>query len=375
MKILLLNYEFPPLGGGASPVSYDIALRLSTIGKFDIDVVTMHYRGLPRKEIINEHFTIYRVPSWRAKKEICHPWEQLTYLISGFFKCLSLIHKNKYNLCYCHFIIPTGVLAYLLKILFKLPYIITSHGSDVIKYNPRFKRIYPLITGVWKTILKNSLIITTPSIFLARQIKNVYPKLDSNKIKIIPNGIEKNKFSPLKKEKTILLVTRILLNKGVQVVLEAVKGTNINDWNIIIVGEGPARKQLEILTRHYKLDKKVTFLGWVKNPSEKLRNLYGSASIFVLPSFFENMNVTLLEAMASGCAILATNVGGNPEVIGSAGILFSPRNPAELRKKLLDLINNEKNLSLFKQASRIRFEKYFSWEIIIQEYLNVFCEK
>ena len=75
MKILMLNYEFPPLGGGASPVSYEIAKGYAKLGH-KVDVVTMGYKNLPKFEI-KEGINIFRVKCWRSKKEICHPWEQL----------------------------------------------------------------------------------------------------------------------------------------------------------------------------------------------------------------------------------------------------------------------------------------------------------
>jgi len=75
MKILMLNYEFLPLGGGASPVSYEIAKGYAKLGH-KVDVVTMGYKNLLNFEI-KEGINIYRVKCLRSKKEICHPWEQL----------------------------------------------------------------------------------------------------------------------------------------------------------------------------------------------------------------------------------------------------------------------------------------------------------
>ena len=152
----MLNYEFPPLGGGASPVSYEIAHRLSQTGDFNIDVVTMGFRGLPKYEKINDNLRVHRVKCWRRKKEICHPWEQLTYLITGYRKCKKLLKKERFDICHCHFIIPTGVLALRLYKKYNLPYIITSHGSDVLGYNKRFNKIYPFIKNSWKNNCSSS---------------------------------------------------------------------------------------------------------------------------------------------------------------------------------------------------------------------------
>ncbi|MCA9485852.1 MAG: glycogen/starch synthase, partial [Nanoarchaeota archaeon] len=80
LRILMLNYEFPPLGGGASPVSYEISKGLVKLGH-RVDVVTMGYRDLEQVEK-KEGINVYRVKCMRSKKEICHPWEQLSYLRS-----------------------------------------------------------------------------------------------------------------------------------------------------------------------------------------------------------------------------------------------------------------------------------------------------
>jgi glycosyltransferase involved in cell wall biosynthesis len=146
-KLLILNYEWPPLGGGASPVSYELALHLSQTGVYDIDVVTMQYKNLPKYEELNPQLRVHRVWSLRRKKEICHPWEQLTYLIAGFIKCRQLLIGKSFAVCHSHFILPTGVLAYVLKKLYGLEYVVTAHGSDVLGYNTRFKNYIRLSRG------------------------------------------------------------------------------------------------------------------------------------------------------------------------------------------------------------------------------------
>ncbi len=361
-QILLLNYEFPPLGGGGSPVAYEITKELSQTGQYDLDVVTMGYKNLPHYEEINPHFRIYRVSCWRSKKEICYPWEQATYLFSGFWQTWSLLRQKKYDLCYTHFIIPTGFLALIVKFFFKLDYIITSHGSDVLGYNPRFKKLYPFLQYPWKKILDHARLITSPTNFLKQEILKVHPSLSPDKIAVIPNGIAAGKFLPLSKEKYILLVSRLTVNKGIQDFIEAIKDVDLKDWQVKIVGEGPYRPVLEKMVKEYNLSARITFLGWVDNQSQQMKELYGHAALFVLPSHFENMNVTLMEAMQAGCEVLATAVGGNPEITSSDN-LFPAQNPTALRAKLitrLDKIN-------FHLASDTRY----NWKNIISSYIKI----
>ena len=133
MKILVLNYEFPPIGGGASPLSYDISKQLASMGH-QVDVVTMGFKGLPSFEH-KDALNIYRVKSIRKKKEVCHFSEMLFFLAPAFFKSLQLQRKNNYDMCHCNFIIPTGVIALALKVFTRIPYIVSIHGTDMPDHN------------------------------------------------------------------------------------------------------------------------------------------------------------------------------------------------------------------------------------------------
>ncbi len=358
MKILMLNYEFPPLGGGASPVSFEIAKGYTKLGH-DVGVVTMGFKGLPEKEI-KDGIEIYRVKCLRSKKEICHPWEQLTYLISAKMFLRKHMKNNKYDICHCHFIIPTGVLALWLKKKFGLKYIVTSHGSDVLGYNKRFKKLYPFLVKPWKKIIKNANIITTPSKYLQDEIKKITTQ---GKFIVIPNGIDKNKFKPLKKQKRILVVARLFENKGVQDILDALKGINLKEkaWKVDIVGDGPYRKVLENKVEVNGLGKVVKFHGWIDNNSKEMKELYGKASIFVSASWFENMSIVLLEAIASGCKIIASNVGGNPEVVPKKN-LFEVKNIKELKKKIEDVMRGG--------FVRVKLNEKFNWDNVVKEYIR-----
>ncbi len=327
LRILMLNYEFPPLGGGASPVSYEVAKGYVQSGH-KVDVVTMGFKGLPAFEEI-EGISVYRVPCWRSKKEICHPWEQYSYIRSAKIFLKQHLKTHTYNINHTHFIIPTGVISLWLKKKYNLPYIITSHGSDVLGYNKRFRYIYPIVARQWKEIIKEAKVITTPSQFLQNKIKGL---TSEGNFKVIPNGIDTAKFKPMKKEKRILVVARLFPNKGVQDVLDALKGLPLKEkgWHVDLVGEGPYRSVLEQKCKENKLEEVVVFHGWVDNSSQEMKEFYGKASIFISASYFENLSIVLLEALASGCQVLATDVGGNPEVIGEVKNLFPAKDPQRL---------------------------------------------
>jgi glycosyltransferase involved in cell wall biosynthesis len=352
MKLLLLNYEFPPLGGGASPVSYELAKRLSETGEYDIDVVTMGYKGLPKYEEVNPHFRIHRVKCWRSKKEICHPWEQLTYLISAYVMCHKLLTSHKssghpFDICHCHFIIPTGVLALILKKQFGMPYVITSHGSDVLGYNDRFKYLYPFLVGSWKRVLDGAKTIITPSNFLKGEILKVYPSVEK-KMVVIPNGIDTEKFKPQAKKNYILSSGRLVRSKGFQYLIQAVSDENIG-WEVHIAGDGPMMGELKSLAEKSKT--KIVFHGWLDNNGKEYKDLLEQAAIFVLASEKENAPMSILEAMSAGCAIITTNISGSAETVADAGILIEPRDPNQIKDALQKVA---KNVSVYQHKSRER---------------------
>tara|TARA_Y100000310_G_scaffold25020_1_gene23968 strand:+ start:53 stop:1150 length:1098 start_codon:yes stop_codon:yes gene_type:complete len=357
-RILILNYEFPPLGGGASPVSYEIAKGYAKLGH-KVDVITMGYKDLPKEET-KEGINIYRVKCLRSKKEICHPWEQLSYLISAkkFLKQHLKIHT--YDINHTHFIIPTGVLALWLKKKFDIPYIITAHGSDVLGYNKRFKKLYPLLIKPWKKIIKNANLITTPSRYLQDEIKKITTE---GKFIVIPNGIDKNKFKPLKKEKKILIVARLFENKGVQDILDALKDINMQDWKVDIVGEGPYRSFLENKTKENNLTNIVKFHGWIDNKSNKMKELYGKASIFISASYFESFGLTVLEAILAGCYPIISDIQGYKEIFKDKKYFFKKGDVKELKTKINNLIKGK--------IIQPKFNQDHNWDNIIEKYLGV----
>ncbi len=352
----MLNYEFPPLGGGGSYVSYEIAKNLVKRGHI-VDVVTMSFEGLSKLEVL-DGINIYRVKCLRRRKESCHPLEQLTYLFSAYRFLKKHFKKNTYDINHTHFIIPTGLLSLWLKKKYNLDYIVTSHGSDVLGYNKRFRLMYPLLSGIWKRIVTQAKVVTSPSQFLLERIKELAP---SSNIVVIPNGIEPNKFIPLKKENYILIVARLFKNKGVQEILDGLKGLDLFNWRVLIVGDGPYREFLEKKSIENNLERTVEFLGWVDNESNDLKDLYGKSKIFISASWFESFGLTVLEALQAECYVLASDNDGYKEIGLGKGHYFGIKDSIDLNKKLKAVLSK-------KTIEGSKFNKRFEWDNIIKEY-------
>jgi glycosyltransferase involved in cell wall biosynthesis len=238
--------------------------------------------------------------------------------------------SHGYDIAHAHFIVPGGVVARWAARRYRLPYIVTSHGSDVLHYNQRFRLLYPLLARPWAAILQEALAVTAPTHFLARHIQR--QKVDQA-VAIIPNAVDQRHVTAHRKERRILLVTRLVALKGVQDVLDALASLPIDGWHVDIVGDGPYRSALERRVVQRGLSHCVTFHGWLDNRGEWMQQLYGRASVYVSASRLENMSIALLEALAARCAVVASDVGGAAEFIDREW-LFEPGDVGALAARL-----------------------------------------
>lgn len=362
MRILMLNYEYPPLGGGAAPVTKSISEKLVEL-HHDVDVLTMGFQDLNKEELING-VHIIRVPSFRKNLVTCNTGEMVTYCCSVWKTLHALLKKNRYDINHTHFIIPTGIVSYLYKS--QIPYIITAHGSDVPGYNPdRFGFQHIISRPIWRRVVTGSSCITSPSNYLKELIQQNthYPR-----IQVIPNGINSDLYNPKEKENKILVVSRLLKRKGIQHVIEAMQG--IRDYQLVICGDGPYRYELEQKVKKMNLDNTVKFLGYVEN--EQLKREYETASIFILPSASENFPMVYLEAMASGCAVIASNDTGCPETVGDAGLFVQPGNVEGIHNTLSFLIQNDDLIKKLGVRGRNRVKNEFNWNTITKQYIKCY---
>ncbi|MEK6924679.1 MAG: glycosyltransferase family 4 protein [Nanoarchaeota archaeon] len=361
MRILMLNYEFPPLGGGASPASYEIAKGYVKLGH-SVDVVTMHYKGLPFFEV-KDGINIYRVKCLRKKKEICTTLEMLTYIISAKHFLKKHLKTNKYNINHTHFIIPTGIVALWAKKKFGIPYIITSHGSDVPGYNSdRFKLMHKFTKSIIRKVCIGAKIITAPS---KSHINLIKAQIGKYPFAVIPYPMKDFLIKSLKKENIIISSGRLLPRKGFQYLIKAFESANLEGWKLYIIGDGPYKNELKSMAKN---NPEIIFTGWLDNSSKKYKELFNKSKIFSLLSSKETLGVVFQEAMSTKCAIISSNLSGCPETVGNTGSLVKPSDVSKVKEKLTYLVKNPKILKRYAKDARKRYENVFSLKTVIPKY-------
>ncbi|MBQ1333703.1 MAG: glycosyltransferase family 4 protein [Lachnospiraceae bacterium] len=363
MKILSLNYEYPPLGGGAGALSEDLNRQLAAAGH-RVCVVTMYYPGLPKHEV-KDSVEIFRIPCIRRNKSSCSMGEALTYLFALRRFMETRAELRNFDVCHAHFVVPTGLGALGIRRRWGIPYIITAHGSDVEGHNdqPMIRLMHRMIRGLWRKIADRAFCVVSPSTVLEILMSKHYlPKRHC----IIPNGIDLSCYSGGQTEKkpVILLIGRMQESKNFQTVLKALSlvGTDsLNGWRVEIVGEGPVKDQLETLAERLGLSGTVTFRGWVDHGSGLHSELLRESAVFVSASRFENCPIAVLEAAASGCSLILSDIPGHTSLIGDQARYF----PADDARALAEILSAE----LEKKRIPKRYDlRRFSWETVEPRY-------
>jgi len=370
LKVLLLNNEFPPLGGGAGNATYYLLKEFSLREELEVDLITSSPTSSFAKEKIEPNITIHKLPVgkknihyWTEKEMLCYCWK--TY---GYLKNRSA--PPRYDLIHAFFSIPSGLIAYLCKK--QIPYLVSLRGSDVPGFNERFSFQYIFLKPIIRQVWKNASAVIANS----QGLKELALRTASDlKIDIIPNGVNIADFTPRKGRKngkfTILTVARLIPRKGIDNLIKAVpllvkEAPNIR---LRIIGEGNKENELKRLAQELKVAKYIDFWGYV--PHQEIANHYSASDIFVLPSRNEGMSNVILEAMASGLPIITTDTGGTKELIKGNGIIVPRDNSEAISNAVLNLIR-DKTLRENLGIKGRKIAESMSWKNVAQNYFAVY---
>jgi len=197
-----------------------------------------------------------------------------------------------------------------------------------------------------------------------------YWRIPSEKVVYIPNGVDTTLFRPLnsvgKSDNVILYVGNIVKDKGIDVLWKAYFRCKkrLKDLKLIIVGEGPLRRNLEKIVKLMGLSNSIKFLGRVAH--EELVKIYNVASVMVLPSRKEGLPLVLLEAMACETPVITTATEGAMDIVshGIDGYLVPIGNVDKLADAIYTIISNPELREQMGKNARKKVERKFSWDIV-----------
>lgn len=367
MRLLLINSEYSPIGGGAGNATAHIAQRLADMGHETI-VVTSRYGQLSHREQ-SGNLTVHRIPSLRRKQDRSGALEQIIFVLSASFWTSGLVLRQRPNATLAFFGAPSGMIAILLKILFNIPYVVSLRGGDVPGFRPYdFENYHKVLSPFLHLIWKNASSVVANS----KGLQALAHAFDSRfEIPIIPNGVDLNLYSSTERNErspVILSVGRLVYQKGIDLGIQALAGLKHLDWQWHIVGDGPEMEALQALVNHHGLSDRVTFDGWQSR--EQLIQCYKQSNLFLFPSRHEGMPNAVLEAMASGLPVIASRIAGNEELVvqEKTGFLVESENINSLQVALRELLENPSLRTSMGAASRRRVEEFYSWENTARQY-------
>lgn len=206
--------------------------------------------------------------------------------------------------------------------------------------------------------------------------------IPQDRLQVIYNGIAVDRFKATcgaysaslveNKNKSLVAIARLSPEKGISNLLKAVAQIHrtLPDLRLKVAGEGPCHADLLREANQLGIYEKVQFLGQVSDPAKVL----GRARMFVLPSSSEGISLTLLEAMAAGVPVVATAVGGTPEVLenGKTGLMVPPQNPEKLANAIKQLWLDDELCDQLSHAAALRASEQFDINRMTQEYNRLY---
>jgi len=311
------------------------------------------------------------------------------YFLSALLKLIAVTKKNKIDVLHAHWVIPNGPIAAIVSRIFKIPLIITLHGSDVF-----FAQRNPLLKKIARFAFNQASAITACS----EEMRHKAISLGANPsiTHLIPWGADPAQFNITEtkenlrakwdlpqKDFIILSLGRLVEKKGIKYLIEAIPLVISSHRNttFVIAGDGPEKAELLLLAKQLGVEKKVVFPGPIR--WEEVPSIMHASDIFAVPSIHDRNNnvdglpTTILEAMASSLPIVGSNIAGIPLVVenNANGLLVEEKNSVQLAEAIIKLLSNSALIKQFGEKSREKVVTSYNWGTIGKLFLSFYQQK
>lgn len=395
MKVLVIGSVYPRFHEDAEVPWLRTSIAHLKQAGVEIQVLAPAYKGLKSHEIDGVKVNRFRyapagfefltheegAPSKMASK----PWLQLLaipYIISGFFKCIAICRKFRPDVIHAHWPFPHAYIALGAAKLFRIPLVLNFHGAELLLIRKK-KWVKPLL----KFAIGQAQAVFANSSFTAGKIK----ALRNVDVEWSPYGttLETREISaeptqaphPVNGKFKILFVGRHIERKGICYLIEAAKYLPRDQFEIRIVGVGDLTDKLKAQAAEVSTapdSANIVFTG--KLSPEALANEYRTANVFTLPAIVdskgdtEGLGVVLIEAMELGLPVVASNVGGIPDVVvdGVSGILVPEKDPQALANAYKRLAAEPELLKQLLDGAQKRIAECFTWGKIVERQIAVY---
>lgn len=372
MRILVVNYEYPPLGGGGGVVSKALVGALAP--GHDVVVLTSRSMGLPG-ESFEDGARILRapMPGRRDPNRARAPWlAMFPYAVRP--TASRLLRRWKPDVVHTFFAVPSGPAGAWIARRAGAPHVLTLAGADVFDPTRRAspERFRPMASAV-RRVARRADVVTAVSTDLLERAVALTGRPD---ILLVPNTIveapaaarDRARFGWADAEVVLVTVGRLVKRKALDTLLRATRAVP-GRVRLVVIGDGPERPALEKLAA--ELPHRVEFTGSV--PSEERDARLASADVFVLTSLHEAFGLVLLEAMRAGLAVVASDCGGPRDVVSDSetGFLVPVGDEGMLAGRLAKLAADRSLRERMGTAGRAAAQR-FAPARIAERYVEVY---
>jgi glycosyltransferase involved in cell wall biosynthesis len=397
-KLLVLASTFPRWRGDSRPAFvWDLARGVSD--RFDVTVLAPGAAGAADVECW-DGVTIRRyrygwpastqkladgaiMPNLRHNRVLAA--QVPPFLASQLWAAWRLAERERFNVIHAHWVIPQGVVAALVRARLGTPVVVTAHGADVYAL-----RSAP-VAALKRRALASSDHVTAVSRSVAGELMRL--GVPAGRLSVLPMGVDTVLFTPAAASDRVrarlsprggpalLFVGRLAEKKGAQYAIAAVAQVlrRHDDATLTVIGDGPQRTRLEVYAHRLGIAHSVQFWGAV--PNADLPAVYASADVLLGPSVVEkggdteSFGVVFAEAMASGCAVVVTDVGGVSDLVtsGETGVLVPQRSARDLAEAALRILGDPAMKSSMRSAARARVIERFDHRQIHAAYGDIFA--
>ena len=378
MKILMLAWEYPPrIVGGIARVVHDLSKKFIKEGH-EVTVVTYKEGDLPDYED-DKGVKVYRVTNYMINPTSFIDWimqlnfnmvAKATELITGGEK-FDCIHAHDWLVAYA---------AKTLKASHKLPLIATIHATEAGRNGGIHDEVQRYINdSEWLLTYEANEVIVNSN-FMKGDIQRLFG-LPFEKINVVSNGINTTAFNGIERdydfrrqyaadnEKIILFMGRLVFEKGVQVLIDALPKilSHYNDAKLIIAGKGGMLDELKRQADFLGLGHKVYFTGYLN--AKEVTKMYKCADVSVFPSTYEPFGIVALEAMLAGVPAVVSDIGGLNEIVthGVDGLKSYAGNSNSLADSIIELLYNKKLCDTIVKNAKAKVKREFNWDKIASD--------
>jgi glycosyltransferase involved in cell wall biosynthesis len=357
MRILVVTYEFPPVGGGGGMAAWEISRALAQRGH-EVHVLTAHYGDLPHQERLDD-VQIIRVRSGRRSPFKAGLLAMFGYVFGGSLAGFNHVRSWRPDLIHIHFAVPSGPVGWLLSRISKAPYVLTAHLGDVPGGVPEktgkwFRWIAPFTPPLWKDAAK--------VVAVSEHTRQLALKRYPVDIQVIPNAADLRQLDPGSIQThhpvQISFAGRFMPQKNPLLLVRTLANLRDLPWQCVMLGDGPLRQDIEKEIRRLDLEQRFELTGWVK-PEDVIRH-FRETDILFMPSNSEGLPVVGVQALAMGLAIVASRVGGFVDLVDDQvnGLLIEPGDASGFEHALRQLLSDPTGLQRFRQESRKKAQDF-----------------